>query len=175
MGIYATDLRDLIIRPTLYQLNDWSPAAENLLLGTAAQESQLGFRLKASDTKGGGIYRISSQVHVHIWDQFLIGDPEMASRLRGLASQHQFLVSPHNELITNLSYATGVAWMIYKRHKLLLPDSHNVNELAKCWLYYYCNREMPVSHSCANDENNLAKFVHNYRKLVLRENKKLAA
>ena len=38
----ANDLRHLVIRDTLNYLNDWSMAAENLLLGTAAQESGLG-------------------------------------------------------------------------------------------------------------------------------------
>lgn len=38
----ADDLRHLVIRDTLNYLDDWSLAAENLLLGTAAQESGLG-------------------------------------------------------------------------------------------------------------------------------------
>jgi len=38
----AGDLRHLVIRETLHYLNEWSQAAENLLLGTAAHESGLG-------------------------------------------------------------------------------------------------------------------------------------
>lgn len=180
MGIFATDLRSLIIRPTLEQLDDWSPAAENLLLGTAAQESQLGFRLHHGQPQSGqllgqGLYRISPHTHVQVWDEFLITDPELASRLRGLASQQQFLKSPHNELVTNLSYATGVAWMIYKRHKITLPDADDIEALGACWLQYFAKRDANIGDSCFHTDISAEKFETNYRKLVLREHKTLAA
>ncbi len=178
MGIFATDLRSLVIRPTLEQLDDWSPAAENLLLGTAAQESQLGFRLhnshlQSSQNQGQGLYRISPNTHIQVWDEFLITDPELASRLRGLASQQQFLKAPHQELITNLSYATGVAWMIYKRHRVALPDANDIEAMGAYWLQYFSKRD--ANELCFNSDLPLEKFETNYRKLVLREHKTLAA
>lgn len=177
MGIYATDLRSLVIRPTLEQLDDWSPAAENLLLGTAAQESQLGFRLDtshahANDSQGQGLYRISARTHIQVWDEFLITNPELASRLRGLASQQQFLKAPHQELITNLSYATGVAWMIYKRHKIALPHADDVEALGDYWLKYFSKRD---GDNYEMGDCEMEQFVTTYRKLVLREHKTLAA
>jgi len=186
MGIFATDLRSLVIRPTLEQLDDWSPAAENLLLGTAAQESQLGFRLhnshpQSNQHQGQGLYRISPHTHIQVWDDFLITDPELASRLRGLASQQQFLKAPHQELITNLSYATGVAWMIYKRHEITLPDANDIEALGAYWLQYFSKRDLNTSELsfnndlCFNGDLPLEKFETSYRKLVLREHKTLAA
>lgn len=175
MGIYATDLRELIIRPTLEHLKDWSPAAENLLMGTAAQESQLGFRFHTNEHHGLGMFRISAKTHLEIWDEFLIKDPELASSLRGLASQQQFLKTPHVELITNLSYATGVAWMIYRRHRADLPSAHCIDELATYWLRYYTNRNTTQMRKGYDTTIELEKFETNFRKLVLRENKKLAA
>lgn len=41
MGINPHQLRDLVIRPTLKRLGFWSTAAEELVLGTAIQESSL--------------------------------------------------------------------------------------------------------------------------------------
>jgi hypothetical protein len=175
MGIYVNDLRELIIRPALEQLNEWSQTAENLLLGTAAQESQLGFRMQSDTDNGLGLYNISAYTHTQVWDKFLITDPELASRLRGIASQQQFLKSPHSELISNLSYASGVAWMIYKRCHLKLPDSSNIHELAKCWFNYYCARDEPSGQTISSDESDIDKFEHNYRSLVLHVNKNLAA
>jgi hypothetical protein len=175
MGIYATDLRELVIRPTLHLLDEWSPAAENLLLGTAAQESQLGFRMCANPAKGNGLFCISEYTHTQIWDKFLVTNPELASRTRGLASQQQFLKAPHHELITNLSYATGIAWMVYKSHQLQLPDENNIQELAGFWLHYYCSRDPQHTPALSKYDSMLDKFVINYRKLVLRENKTLAA
>lgn len=175
MGIYAKDLRELVVRPTLLQLNEWSPAAENLLLGTAAQESQLGFRMHSNNADGAGLYRISEATHIQVWDKFLVTDPELASRVRGLASQQQFLKFPHCELITNLGYATGIAWMIYKRNNIQLPSENDIASLASCWQMFYNNRDsnQPTLTSVSNIDTD--KFISNYRKLVLREHKKLAA
>ena len=43
MGINIKHLREYVIRPTLYKLDLWSKSAENLLIGTIAQESQGGY------------------------------------------------------------------------------------------------------------------------------------
>ncbi|MEJ2418945.1 MAG: hypothetical protein P8Y45_18860 [Exilibacterium sp.] len=97
MGICAEELRNFVIKPTLQQLGDWSPVAERLLLGTAAQESG--------------------------------------------ASQHKFLTNPHAELTTNLSYATAIAWMIYRRSGKTLSVKASLNELAKFWARYFQTRQ----------------------------------
>ena len=175
MSICTNDLREAIIRPTLELLGEWSQSAENLLMGTAAQESQLGFRLHGDNSNGLGLYRISATTHTQIWDKFLVNDPDLASRLRGLASQQQFLKSPHNELIVNLAYATGVAWMVYKRHKLTLLNNLSVRELAQCWLSYYCTRDDQNDQTSHKNIAEIDNFIQNYRTLVLCENKHLAA
>ncbi len=175
MGIYANDLRELVIRPTLQALNEWSSTAENLLLGTAAKESHLGFRMRSDRDNGLGIYCISPQTHVQVWDKYLVTDPELASRVRGLASQQQFLKTPHSELVINLSYATGIAWMIYKRHQLTFVDNSSVNELARCWLHYYCARDEQCVQKMHGEETQLENFIARYSELILHENKNLAA
>lgn len=175
MGIYTNDLREAIIRPTLKILGECSHSAESLLMGTAAQESQLGFHLHGDNEGGLGLYRISAKTHTQIWDKFLINDPDLASRLRGLASQQQFLKSPHNELITNLSYATGVAWMIYKRHGLTLLNNLSIRELAQFWLSYYCTRDDQNDQVMHKNLAEIDNFVQNYRTLVQSDNKILAA
>ena len=175
MSIYTNDLREAIIRPTLEVLGEWSQNAENLLLGTAAQESQLGFRLHSESDNGLGLYRISARTHTQIWDKFLINDPNLASTLRGLASQQQFLKKTHHELIVNLSYATGVAWMIYKHHGLILPYNPSVYELAQSWASYYCARDDQNDQLTHKNIAEIDTFVQNYHALVLSENKILAA
>ena len=49
MGICASELRHYVVRPALKHLGMWSPTTENLLLGTAARESGLGFHLKIAN------------------------------------------------------------------------------------------------------------------------------
>jgi len=137
MGICTEEFRQYVVRPTLEQLGHQSLAAENLLVGTAAKESGLGFHLTNRHTHGLGIYQIRPRIHRSIWDNFLVGHPALASKIRGLASQHEFLSHPHAELATNLSYATAIAWMIYYRHGKELPQANDVDALARYWQRYY--------------------------------------
>lgn len=138
MGICAEELSQWVIKPTLKRLGVYSKAAENLLLATAAQESGLGSHLKPAGQRALGIYQIHSLSHRHIWDDHLALHSEMASLVRGLASQHDFLSQPHAELATNLSYATAIAWFMYARHEdFCLPKSNDTTSLACLWKRYY--------------------------------------
>lgn len=142
MGICAEELRQWVIKPTLKRLGVYSKSAEKLLLATAAQESGLGSHLKPAGQRALGIYQIHSLAHRHIWDDHLAHRSDMASLVRGLASQHDFLAQPHAELATNLSYATAIAWLMYARHDdFCLPkdnnESDNVDALALLWKRYY--------------------------------------
>ena len=176
MSTYAEDLRELVIRPTLVFFSDWSATAENLLLGTAAQESQLGFRMQSCRGQRHGIYGISPHTHIEVWDKFLVTNPDPASQVRGLASQQEFLRAPHAELFINLGYATAIAWMIYKRHGLLLNESATPHELAKYWWDYYEGRDLHGMRSIGSEKkSSLDKFVRNYKKFVLCEKKRLVA
>ena len=165
MGICADELRVFVIRPTLEQLGSWSTAAENLLLGTAAQESGLGFHLKTKRGRGLGIFQITPQTHINVWDKYLITIPNVASDIRGLASQHEFLAHPHAELATNLSYATAIAWMIYQRHQKALPAADDIEALGRYWRRYF--------HHRATD--NVEAFVNSYQKYVLGVTDEIAA
>jgi hypothetical protein len=148
MGICAEEFRSLVITPTLEHLGEKGAhtlAAANLLLGTAAQESGLGFHLRISRpgikrTRGLGIYQITPKIHVNIWDRYLINLPDLASSVRGLASQHEFLAHPHAELATNLSYATAIAWMIYRRTGKPLPPANDILGLGKYWWRHFPHR-----------------------------------
>lgn len=131
MGIAASDLRQHVIRPTLIYLGRHSPSAEALLLGVAACQTALGAVL--TDRRGHGLYRIAEQRHQQIWDQHLALDPDLASKIRGLASQHAFLSAPHLELTVNLRYSTAIAWMLIEATGSKLPDCHDLLGLGQIW------------------------------------------
>ncbi len=134
MGICAEELRSYVIQPTLEYLGESSEAAENLLLGTAAQESELGFHLQqGAKNQGIGIFQISPEQHRSIWDNYLVRDPDLASKVRGLASQREFLTHPDAELATNLSYATAIAWMLYRQQGVPLPAAGDITAMAERW------------------------------------------
>ncbi|WP_439888075.1 hypothetical protein ACSX1C_02395 [Pseudomonas sp. MBLB4123] len=131
MGIAACELCQHVIRPTLVYLGRHSVSAEALLLGAAASQSGLGSAL--DDRRGHGLYRITERRHQGLWDLHLAQDPDLASQVRGLASQHAFLAAPHLELTVNLRYATAIAWLLIEVEHLVLPAADDLLGLAQVW------------------------------------------
>lgn len=158
MGICTEEFRQFVVRPTLEQLGHWSPAAENLLVGTAAKESGLGFHLTGQQNRGLGIYQIRPRIHRSIWDRFLVNHPALASKIRGLASQHEFLCHPHAELATNLSYATAIAWMIYYRHGKTLPEANDIEALGQYWQRNYQRPYGQRKHALGAHQSFMASY-----------------
>ncbi len=151
----ADEFRQLIVRDTLRSIDEWAPAHENLLLGTAAQESRMGLNLKCGRLLG--IYHISPKTHRAVWDKYLLHHPELASRVRGLAGQHSFIKDPHSELITNLKYATAIAWLIYRRVEYALPTAEDVPGLARYWQRFFR----------AKASGQVADFIASYQHHIL--------
>ena len=131
MGIAASELCRYVIRPTLIYLGRHSPNAESLLLGLAARQSALGSALH--DRRGHGLYSITEPRHRALWDDYLALDPERASLVRGLASQHAFFSGPQLELTVNLRYATAIAWLLVEQHRAALPPPDDVLAMARIW------------------------------------------
>jgi len=158
----ADEFRQLIVRDTLRLIDDWAPAHENLLLGTAAQESSMGLSLKRGRLLG--IYHISPNTHRAVWDKYLLHHPDLASRIRGIAGQHSFILDPHGELISNLKYATAIAWLIYRRADEALPADDDVPGLARYW----------HRHFRAKASASPADFIASYRHYILEKQELVA-
>ncbi|UZE94657.1 hypothetical protein [Alkalimarinus alittae] len=160
MLIDAGSLKQQIISPTLKYLNETNAVTAKLLVGTAAVETGL-TPLRAYDASkedtGIGLYNISQRRHMDIWDNYLAFDPDLASQIRGLASQRTFLSNPHDELNTNLAYATSIAWCIYRRAKVALSED-SIQYLAAYWHRHFRPQK---SHHNQHD------FCESYKRLVL--------
>lgn len=113
MYVTAEHLRDQVIRPTLEYLGAWSPTSEAFLLKVAIKAPEVGLFSGRKD--GLGLFNITAAQHRDLWDRYLAFNPELASRVRGLASQRAFLSDPDSELQTNLSYCTAIAWLLQRR------------------------------------------------------------
>ena len=109
----ADHLKESVIQPTLEYLGAWTPESEQFLVSAVVEAPDLG--LFSSRNAGLGIFNITSAQHREIWDNYLAFNPDLASRIRGLASQRAFLSNPDGELQTNLSYCTAIAWLLYQR------------------------------------------------------------
>ena len=110
----AKQLRELIIRPTLHALGMWSKPAEDLMLGTACQESHCGEyirQLGCSGTIGAfGVWQMEIATARDIYDNYLRYRPELKAaveRLRGAGQSIQ------DALISNLAYACALARIKY--------------------------------------------------------------
>lgn len=147
MGIAASELCRFVIRPTLIYLGSHSTTAETLLLGVAASQSALGSALH--DRRGHGLYRIGELRHQALWDDYLALDPERASLVRGLASQHAFLSGPHLELTVNLRYATAIAWLLIEEQNTPLPAADDVLGMAKIWRQIFNPQGRLRDYTCA--------------------------
>ena len=123
MYVTAEHLRDQVIRPTLKYLGAWTPNTESFLLDACVDAPDLG--LFSARNEGLGLFHITAAQHRDIWDRYLAFNPEMASRIRGLASQRAFLSDPDSELQTNLSYCTAIAWLMVKRSGVSLDESES--------------------------------------------------
>jgi hypothetical protein len=113
MDLSPKELREMVIRPTLIALDKHSQAAENLLLAIVLVKQENISRFAATNGNAYGIFQIDVPTHQRIWDKYLAFHPDLASRIRGLASQREFLKNPHLELATNLSYATAIGWALH--------------------------------------------------------------
>ena len=113
MYVTAEHLRDHVIRPTLKYLGTWTDASEAFLLNAAIDAPDLG--LFSARQEGLGLFHITAAQHRDLWDRYLAFNPDIASKVRGLASQRAFLSDPDSELQTNLSYCTAIAWLMQLR------------------------------------------------------------
>ena len=142
MSIEAEQLIQNIIRPTLKYLGVWTEENESLLAGTAAKET--GFTISSYsevDDAGLGIFAITAEKHRHVWDHYLAFQPDLASEIRGLASQRAFLNNPELELVTNLAYATAIAWIIYKEAGLEAGSYNSLKHQAHAWCAHFHHAE----------------------------------
>ncbi len=138
MHVNPVNLDSQIIQPCLAALGIERRGLNNLLVATAVFEShQLALKQSDQDRQQSittwGIYRISAATHRQIWDYQLIRNPEMASQIRGFASQRQFLQNPDGELEFNLLYATAIAALIYLREPSPSKPLLNIRDMANAW------------------------------------------
>ena len=137
MAIDPKHLRELVIRPACEAIGLYSLAAEELLLGTACQESKCGTFLKQLG-KGPalGIFQMEPATYKDIWANFLKMDSREA--LAGRAIEivgHAAHTAEH--MIWNLRYAAAMARIHYYRVKDPLPKAGDIPAQAAYWKRFY--------------------------------------
>jgi hypothetical protein len=163
MTMHAPHLRELVIRPAMRRLGLWSEAAEELLMGTAAQESLLGRYLAQMGPSTGsgeaygpalGIFQMEVATHDDCWNNYLVYRGDLAAHLLKVCVPK---LSRVEQLVWNLQYAAAMCRVQYHRFKEPLPEAHDVPGLAGYWKRYW-NTE--------RGKGTTEEFVRNYTAMV---------
>jgi hypothetical protein len=152
------DLKDYVVTPILFAISDFIPfsePAENLILGTGAQESHFYYLDQTVSGPGPayGIYQMEAETHnAHL--SWLKQKPEFWSFVQGYQLQH---IDNCLEMVGNLYYATIMCRIHYWRKAEPLPAAHDVEGMARYWKKYY---------NTFAGKGTEAEFVSNYNRLV---------
>jgi hypothetical protein len=126
-------LRLLIIRPTLLSLGLHSPEAEELMMGTCAQESKGGTYLKQVQGIALGAWQMEPTTHDDIWARYL---PHQTIKCSLMVNHCQIRTKPDaNIMIYHLTYACSMARLAYARHNEVIPKT--IEEQATYWKRFY--------------------------------------
>ena len=157
--IDALQLRYEIIRPVLKYLDPeipYSMAAENLLMGTCAQESRMGtFLVQQGNGPAKGIFQMEPATASDLYDSYLFYRDSLNRLVHNLMA-HNKIGGADQELVGNLYYAAAMCRVHYYRVKWPLPDD-NMEELAHYWKLHYNTPE---------GKGTVEEFVKNYKLLV---------
>jgi len=155
--IKANDLREHVIKPTLEILAMAEPriasdSAVELLMGTAAQESDLGYNLvQVGGGPGLGIYSIEPDTHADVLRY--LNRPDKGFLRRAVMSLSTDTTD--EQLIFNLYYATAIARIRYWYEADPLPD--DIRGHAAYW----------DDHYNANGVTQIEEYMDSYEGFVL--------
>lgn len=152
----ASHLREHVVRPALRALDLYSQAAENLVMGTAAQESHLEYLVQLGNGPARGIFQMEPATHDDIWKHWLGYQPELANALRKAIATTEGQ-PPAGRMVWDLRYAAMMCRIHYRRVPSPLPDEHDVHALAAYWKEHY------NTHLGAGT---VQEFVDNYRRVA---------
>lgn len=154
MSIRSEQLRIHIIRPVLQRIGYWSESAENLLLRTAAQETNLGRYWRQTNGPALGMYQLEPDTHTDLWHNYLRYKEDLSKIVQAFLSPN---FTPEEQLVFNLGYATAIARTIYLRVPEPLPDAGDISGMAN-----YYKRVWNTSRGKATPE----QFIQNYQRYV---------
>ncbi len=151
--IDTNQLRSLI-KETLQHFGKYSEEAENLLLGTASQESRCGTYIQQLGSGPAlGIFQMEPATERDIWDNFLVYKKKLQQALHATCGRSE--AGPW--LKYDLAYQICMARLHYMRVSDPLPQKDDVQGLAQYWKTYY-NTEL--------GQGRIEEFISNYERVL---------
>ena len=139
----SMQLREHIIRPALERIGLWSADAEELLMGTCAQESKLGqFHRQMGNGPALGIFQMEPVTHDDCWNNYLKYHAGLALKIKGLVYGEDVIgdtpVHPPAEiLVSNDRYAAAMARVKYLRAPAPIPSCQDLIGMDDYWKQHY--------------------------------------
>lgn len=150
-------LKEYVIRPALSYIDMYNVGAAQLLLGTAAVESQMGYYLHQINGPALGIYQMEPDTENDIWVNYINFRPTLKSKVERYYIRHL----KEDNLISNLGYATIMARLKYYRSKYKIPEPNDLDAMAKMWRFVYNTRL-----GAHDDKTAIEKYKDGYKQYV---------
>jgi len=151
MGINPKQLRSLI-KNTLEGLNLYSPEAEELLMGTCAQESHLGTYINQINGPALGIFQMEPATEIDIWYNYVHFNEGLKKSLGG-----DWSCPSLRRLESDLAYQIVMARLHYRRVRGYLPKVDDLEGQARYWKQFY---------NTPKGKGTVEEYMKNYKELV---------
>jgi len=150
----VSQFRTYVVKPVLEYLDMYSPAMENLIVGTALQESKLTYMKQLDNGPAIGVFQMEPATYKDHYTNYLVYNHGLRTKLDGLRTG--LYDDDAQELAGNLYYATAMTAVHYKRRlkDAPLPAPADIAGLAKVYKKFY---NTPLGK--ATEE----QFVKNYK------------
>ncbi|HIJ83742.1 MAG TPA: hypothetical protein HPQ00_06000 [Magnetococcales bacterium] len=154
--MHPRHLMEQVIRPALKFLDMEGEAAEQLLLGTAIQESGCGLYLKQlRQGPALGIFQMEPATHNDIWNNWLRWQIATRDKILGYLGRQE--MPNASRLVTDLFYAAIMCRLHYRRVANPLPAPDDPAAIAAFWKRHY---NTPQGHGTTQAfENNWQRFL----------------
>lgn len=162
VGIDINQLRKYVVTPVLKHLDPaipYSEAAENLILGTIAQESHGSHYIHQLGTGPAvGMCQMEPNTHDDIWKNFLRYKDDLREKVKILELEGWYDDHNAREMAGNNYYAVAMCRVHYWRVPHGLPDAGDIRGLAEYWKQFY---NTPLGAGTVEE------FMQNYRRFVV--------
>ena len=133
-GLDPRQLRILVIRPALQAIGLWSTEAEDLVWGTAVQESELRFLAQHKSGPAQGLWQMEPRTARDIWNNHLKFNSDQEDAMWGLLAETPNVM---RQLSTNLCYGAAMCRIHYYRVPTPLPAAGEIEDYARYWKDHY--------------------------------------
>ena len=134
--IYVPHFILYVIRPALNHIGLGGRPAEELLLGTALQESKLMYLHQLGKGPAKGVFQMEPRTHDDIWGNYLAYKKQLSTQVFDLSGKGAWM-PPADQMCGNMFYAAAMTRVHYRRVPSALPSAGDLDGQAEYWKEHY--------------------------------------